>query len=194
MRIGKPTCLRYTTAADDSAAEHRSRQGVGSLRRPDGSAYASRVTAKRIAQLNFASAQWALEPINTSIRDSAREPGLAVGSLFGRARGQQGSGSGQAGRIARCTSCPSPYAAPVQRHKGVREGKPGLEFHPRRGAVVRHRGWCRRLETWWPGTESNRRHADFQSTALPTELPGQRYFEGALLQRCCAVTSSRILQ
>ena len=25
---------------------------------------------------------------------------------------------------------------------------------------------------WWPGTESNRRHKDFQSSALPTELPG----------------------
>ncbi len=25
----------------------------------------------------------------------------------------------------------------------------------------------------WPGTESNRRHEDFQSSALPTELPGQ---------------------
>lgn len=25
-----------------------------------------------------------------------------------------------------------------------------------------------------PGTESNRRHVDFQSTALPTELPGLR--------------------
>lgn len=28
-------------------------------------------------------------------------------------------------------------------------------------------GWC-------PGTESNRRHCDFQSHALPTELPGRR--------------------
>src|SRR5581483_11736817 len=27
----------------------------------------------------------------------------------------------------------------------------------------------------WPGTESNRRHADFQSAALPTELPGLAY-------------------
>jgi hypothetical protein len=27
-------------------------------------------------------------------------------------------------------------------------------------------------EKWWPGTELNRRHIDFQSTALPTELPG----------------------
>ena len=24
---------------------------------------------------------------------------------------------------------------------------------------------------WWDGTESNRRHEDFQSSALPTELP-----------------------
>ena len=28
------------------------------------------------------------------------------------------------------------------------------------------------LKLWWPGTESNRRHGDFQSPALPTELPG----------------------
>jgi hypothetical protein len=26
----------------------------------------------------------------------------------------------------------------------------------------------------WPGTESNRRHRDFQSRALPTELPGRK--------------------
>ena len=26
---------------------------------------------------------------------------------------------------------------------------------------------------WWDGTESNRRHEDFQSSALPTELPSQ---------------------
>jgi hypothetical protein len=28
------------------------------------------------------------------------------------------------------------------------------------------------LKKWWPGSESNQRHADFQSAALPTELPG----------------------
>ena len=30
------------------------------------------------------------------------------------------------------------------------------------------------LILWWPGVESNHRHADFQSAALPTELPGRR--------------------
>ena len=41
-----------------------------------------------------------------------------------------------------------------------------------------------RLQTlykWWPGAESNCRHADFQSAALPTELPGLR--EGRLYHR-----------
>ena len=27
---------------------------------------------------------------------------------------------------------------------------------------------------WWAGVESNRRHKDFQSFALPTELPAHR--------------------
>src|SRR6266540_7443781 len=30
------------------------------------------------------------------------------------------------------------------------------------------------VEKWCPGTELNRRHEDFQSSALPTELPGHR--------------------
>ena len=29
---------------------------------------------------------------------------------------------------------------------------------------------ARRVKSWWPGTESNRRHKPFQGSALPTEL------------------------
>src|ERR1035438_2347947 len=39
-----------------------------------------------------------------------------------------------------------------------------------------YREFCRRVVRkygWWPGTGSNRRHADFQSAALPAELPGR---------------------
>ena len=31
---------------------------------------------------------------------------------------------------------------------------------------------CDMEETWCPGADSNHRHEDFQSSALPTELPG----------------------
>ena len=37
------------------------------------------------------------------------------------------------------------------------------------------------LRNWWLGTESNRRHKDFQSSALPTELPSRR--SGADIER-----------
>ena len=32
-------------------------------------------------------------------------------------------------------------------------------------------------ETWCPGADLNHRHADFQSAALPTELPGHNSFK-----------------
>ena len=41
----------------------------------------------------------------------------------------------------------------------------------RRTAAMRP---CNSLSGWWPGPESNWGHADFQSAALPTELPGQQ--------------------
>ena len=36
------------------------------------------------------------------------------------------------------------------------------------------------LRKWWLGTELNRRHKDFQSSALPTELPSQPFINNNL--------------
>ncbi len=49
--------------------------------------------------------------------------------------------------------------------------------------------YCNRLcvfrnKKWWPGTESNCRHRDFQSPALPTELPGRILFSTLLRTSC----------
>jgi hypothetical protein len=38
----------------------------------------------------------------------------------------------------------------------------------------------RHLLKWWLGAELNRRHKDFQSSALPTELPSQTVIREAL--------------
>ena len=47
------------------------------------------------------------------------------------------------------------------------------------------------LNEWWPGVELNHRHADFQSAALPTELPGQPV--GRVLDRGVWAPSSKEL-
>src|SRR5690606_24379422 len=48
-------------------------------------------------------------------------------------------------------------------------------LHPLAGMTKRKRA-CIAADPcpvkWWPGRESNPRHGDFQSPALPTELPG----------------------
>ena len=38
--------------------------------------------------------------------------------------------------------------------------------------------WATPASFWCPGAESNHRHRDFQSLALPTELPGQNWRSG----------------
>ncbi len=46
------------------------------------------------------------------------------------------------------------------------------------------------LKKWWcPGPESNQRHADFQSAALPTELPGP-----GRRHRCAAPRSAGLIE
>ena len=47
-------------------------------------------------------------------------------------------------------------------------------------------GWC-------PGAESNRRHEDFQSSALPTELPGRAKKSAITLDYGCLVNKNIIL-
>ena len=46
--------------------------------------------------------------------------------------------------------------------------------------------------SWWAGSESNTRHKDFQSFALPTELPAHRD-SGPIRRRCVQRTIIRIL-
>ncbi len=65
-------------------------------------------------------------------------------------------------------------------------------------AAARHRAIPRSVkinrvsmgDSWWPGTELNRRHHDFQSCALPTELPGRVGVQG-IIALTARVTPSR---
>ena len=52
----------------------------------------------------------------------------------------------------------------------VPESLESMEITLRCEAIVDH---CFHCEKWCPGADSNHRHADFQSAALPTELPGR---------------------
>ena len=68
------------------------------------------------------------------------------------------------------------------------EERPGIKKspHPDKDARIFMLCWC-------PGAESNHRHADFQSAALPTELPRLRFQPIALRCRLsCVLNRSRI--
>ena len=63
-------------------------------------------------------------------------------------------------QLGRKYAAPNFYANLAKRQTYVRTGKRGVGV------------W----EEWWPETESNCRHEDFQSSALPTELSGRGIF------------------
>src|SRR5690349_19222481 len=73
-----------------------------------------------------------------------------------------------------CSLDEAPYAIGYSYQSGCRHPS----CHPSRKCKSSVGDWfrdnsLRALEfCWCPGTESNCRHADFQSAALPTELPG----------------------
>ncbi len=58
--------------------------------------------------------------------------------------------------------CSSSSPKPLKNNGGLGRGRKGLLFSS-----------PKLLNLWWLGTGSNRRHADFQSAALPTELPSR---------------------
>src|SRR5690606_40856497 len=58
---------------------------------------------------------------------------------------------------------------------GVRKGG---EWWPRATHLGSILPRCARRNRWWPRAESNHRHKDFQSSALPTELLGHLYCTG----------------
>ena len=59
------------------------------------------------------------------------------------------------------------------------EAPPGFEPGSRGFAVPCLTTWLWRQKSWCLGSESNQRHADFQSAALPTELPRHTRENGA---------------
>src|SRR5690606_22614849 len=65
-----------------------------------------------------------------------------------------------------CGSCELTEVGRKGRQQKARTGRAFCDFRMVSTPLERNE-WC-------PGTESNRRHGDFQSPALPTELPGQR--------------------
>jgi len=77
--------------------------------------------------------------------------------------------------------------------RGLQSGAGALRPASPRGVRILQRKTPNRerlgAEGWWPGTESNRRHEDFQSSALPTELPGRKGCAATLDARVVAVPS-----
>jgi hypothetical protein len=88
-----------------------------------------------------------------------------------RGLGWQAATSLAAGGVyARCMPCQLVECRTQNAERRTKKAPSVSQFFILRSAFERSDVEAR----WWcPGTELNRRHADFQSAALPTELPGQ---------------------
>src|ERR1700736_931151 len=95
-------------------------------------------------------------------RQSARAGSLAAAS------------TNSASAICRC------IATPLAREAFLALGKSKVQLSKRQPSLGRRLYGVVELsllvgiKSWCPGAESNHRHCDFQSHALPTELPGRR--------------------
>src|SRR5258708_11289082 len=68
------------------------------------------------------------------------------------------------------------FADSIQRVATIRlgAGTDTFDSKMRGGQIRKTSSFSHLFLEWCPGTESNCRHADFQSAALPTELPGRK--------------------
>src|SRR5439155_12197739 len=101
---------------------------------------------------------------------------------------REGGRSQTVGRAARGASIPSSPRGESRQGRTARDGVPPVAHPPPAIAASLLGEWASRAATsvsanltaprasrraiQWPGAELNRRHRDFQSRALPTELPG----------------------
>jgi hypothetical protein len=80
---------------------------------------------------------------------------------------------------ARCGRMPSHAKMNANQLKDLAAGRAVRHWTQKRTAAKRRTNKTR--HRWCPGAELNHRHTDFQSVALPTELPG-RLRRGALIE------------
>lgn len=107
-------------------------------------------------------------------------------SLYGFSRGFAFLIAVSVSAMGATVPCPdylAPDLVPIPRDCRKDYARPG---GPLRHGILRFMRVCKglcttsRYEKWCPGAESNHRHHDFQSCALPTELPGRSLWRRSL--------------
>ncbi len=116
------------------------------------------------------------------LSSSQRNPPTSPASLFGHVHGgcvhrPMAERAGAAGRPVRCPRA-GLASVPSLGIRFINESAKGYMDWVNSTSQLAVDGWpshfaVRREEGMWAGAESNRRHEDFQSSALPTELPAR---------------------